>query len=1003
MSESIQIEVLGEFRVVAPEGTPIVLPASRKTKALLAYLALTGRQHSRQHLCDLLWDGADDPRGALRWSLSRLRAGLDSSTRRCIDSDRRVVGLAPQAVSVDLHEAKRAMASDGGTPPLDTLRGVAEIFGGELLEELDLLDSFRFHSWCVGQREEARALRLKVLTTLIDQVPEIEEALKYAHVLVSADPLNEDAHTRVVRLLMQMRRHEDAQDQVDSYRRTLEIELGEVPRDVAARLRKVVNSDAEVPRRVTAKRAPAPTPAPSPEALPHLPMVGRAGELASLEAWLAPAEGAVPMAVISGEPGAGKTRLMDELTRRLAEDTLVIHGRAYRAESSRAFGPWRDAFADIDGTASVLDPTVDAAAEQQRRAQLFDELLTLIGARASVTRRLVIALDDIQWLDEASAAFMHFLVRARPGNVALVCTVRAEELIDNPAVGSMLEALRTDRSTLELELTPLAQQEIGEICSAVDDRIDAAEVYDRCEGNPFVATEIARALARGETDLPSSTRNLVKARFRTLSEPARDLLPWAAALGRTFHIDVLERVTGLDPVVLLDCVGELEERSILEPRSSGAYDFVHELIRDAAYRRLSAPRQRIVHRSIARSLDSWGTASADFSAIELMRHAELGGEGAIACRAGVVAAQDAFAVCAWLDACVAADRALQHTAALGADAPATALELLSCRVSAGSLAERQHPDHVTAALAGVIEMGSAQQKAGALTLQSIVQHDRDDFARAEDFVVAAVDAVREAEPEPAARQLASAARCLIQIERDVDQARTMLHEARETLTSIGAEDLELSWGEALLARWDGDADGSAERLLHAITLGKQSDKRWQQSSCLTHLIMVASEAGDADRVEQLAGGALVYGNDDGEPLKSPYVEALAGLADFRRDPSSTARVDKANDVLRRRGAKSQLAYVLAELARTHAELGDFERARSAAEETVGLGDGVQRVVPQTDALVTIAWICLKTGDIQGGLDAVARAETLSKAPDSVATRVRSRMCEVAAALRASAG
>src|SRR5262249_1845616 len=77
------LRLLGEIEVVRA-GEPVMLPASRKTRALLAYLAATGRPHRRSRLCSLLWDIPDDPRGALRSSLSKLRAVVDEPGRRRI-------------------------------------------------------------------------------------------------------------------------------------------------------------------------------------------------------------------------------------------------------------------------------------------------------------------------------------------------------------------------------------------------------------------------------------------------------------------------------------------------------------------------------------------------------------------------------------------------------------------------------------------------------------------------------------------------------------------------------------------------------------------------------------------------------------------------------------------------------------------------------------------------------------------------------------------------------
>src|SRR5512134_3666957 len=98
-------------------GERVELPPSRKTRGLLAYLALTGRAHRRERLCGLLWDVADDPRGALRWSLSRLRAVVDEPGRARIHAGRESVAFEPQGAWIDVVDLRRRVA-----PGLDTLR-----------------------------------------------------------------------------------------------------------------------------------------------------------------------------------------------------------------------------------------------------------------------------------------------------------------------------------------------------------------------------------------------------------------------------------------------------------------------------------------------------------------------------------------------------------------------------------------------------------------------------------------------------------------------------------------------------------------------------------------------------------------------------------------------------------------------------------------------------------------------------------------------------------------
>src|SRR5262249_37550429 len=109
VNQTFTIRVLGEFEILKGK-TPQAFPQSRKTRALLAYLILTGRRHRRERLCDLLWDLPDDPRASLRWSLSRLRSLVDHPGHERIVADREYVFFDPKGATVDLLEIRRELA-----------------------------------------------------------------------------------------------------------------------------------------------------------------------------------------------------------------------------------------------------------------------------------------------------------------------------------------------------------------------------------------------------------------------------------------------------------------------------------------------------------------------------------------------------------------------------------------------------------------------------------------------------------------------------------------------------------------------------------------------------------------------------------------------------------------------------------------------------------------------------------------------------------------------------
>ena len=251
----LTIRLLGEVAVLRGD-EPLALPPSKKTRALLAYLVATGRPHRRERLCSLLWEVPDDPRGALRWSLSKLRALVDQpdgSTR--ILADRETVAFAAEGAGCDLH-ALRALAARPGAldaAPTDRLRAVAETVRGEFLEGLDLPAQPDFQAWCVAEREDARRQHAAVLGALVARLSAdpgeaaAEEALPHARRLVGLDGFDARSRAALVGLLARAGRREEAEQHLDAGKRLLR-EAG-LPDDELARAARDLRAAARDPRR----------------------------------------------------------------------------------------------------------------------------------------------------------------------------------------------------------------------------------------------------------------------------------------------------------------------------------------------------------------------------------------------------------------------------------------------------------------------------------------------------------------------------------------------------------------------------------------------------------------------------------------------------------------------------------------------------------------------------------------------------------------------------------
>ncbi len=198
----LELRLLGPFAALRA-GRPLPLPASRKVRALIAYLALAPRPFSRSHLCELLWDLPNDPRGELRWCLSKARRVLDGPGRRRVESVDDAVRLDLSDVFVDALAIERAFARGVGELDRDALRALSALFAGEFLDGLEIERSAGFSAWLLAQRRRLRGCRLAVLERLAiglaDDQP--EQAIVPLEQWLELAPFDQRAHELVLAAL----------------------------------------------------------------------------------------------------------------------------------------------------------------------------------------------------------------------------------------------------------------------------------------------------------------------------------------------------------------------------------------------------------------------------------------------------------------------------------------------------------------------------------------------------------------------------------------------------------------------------------------------------------------------------------------------------------------------------------------------------------------------------------------------------------------------------------
>ena len=215
----VELRVLGELEVIH-DGAPVTLPRSRKTRALLAYLALTGHKHRRERLCEIFWDVPDDPRGALRWSLSKIRPFVDDPAYPRLVADRQTVELLTDALDIDFFAAQACAGAEAAAT--GELARAASSFRGPLLADLDLRANGEFHSWLLSLREDARKLQGQILRALTERLAAApKEALPYVRELVRTDPYDETGWALLINNLAAAGRGGEVRQQYEAAVRTL--------------------------------------------------------------------------------------------------------------------------------------------------------------------------------------------------------------------------------------------------------------------------------------------------------------------------------------------------------------------------------------------------------------------------------------------------------------------------------------------------------------------------------------------------------------------------------------------------------------------------------------------------------------------------------------------------------------------------------------------------------------------------------------------------------------
>ena len=546
---------------------------------------------------------------------------------------------------------------------------------------------------------------------------------------------------------------------------------------------------------------------------------------------------------------------------------------------------------------------------------------------------------------------MHYAARAphAPPGVLFACAARAGELGDNPATARALQALTRDGRVVELPLPALSRRETAELVRSMGSDIDANAVFAESDGNPFFTAGLVTGHREGHHQPGRSLQLVLGEQLSTLDDHCRELVTWAAALGRTFDAGLLARLTELHSAALLGALERLERRGIVRTFDGHSYEFVHDLVRGAAYHQISQPRRKLMHSQIARILDAEFGAN-DAMAGDLIRHAELAEDHPRAARACVLAGERSLRLFANSDAMTLARRGRLHLTHLPDDELRRELVISLFRVevlAASGPGLRPLPFEVGELSRAVADAEAAGLHAAAATghyLLSVLHQETGATTQAQQSTLRAAEVGREADRATLAHQLANSARCLIELEAEIPRAGRLLVEAETLLGEGGQSACELQWALGLLARWHGELGEAAKRIASALALARETRDRWREYKCLTWLAVVELEQGRLaparDRCRELREVAKQLGESD-----APLADVLEALADLT-DPETVGMesMDTALSKLRAVDDKSHLAYALNTAAALLCPAGSAKAAKAYAQEALDAGRVMERHV-----------------------------------------------------------
>lgn len=352
---------------------------------------------------------------------------------------------------------------------------------------------------------------------------------------------------------------------------------------------------------------------------PSRPFVGRASERALLHAALVDARaGRGRLVLVGGEPGIGKSRLIEQLAADAADAGIATHlGQCDAMDGAPELWPWRQVLRSL--AADTGPPPLDTADADATRFQQAHAVVDWLAERTRATPA-VLVFEDVHWADRGSLALLEFLA-AHVGRLPLiaVATHRLEAVVPGRPLYAALAEITRGAATRRLTLHGLPREAVAEYVATDAGGVPSAAAVDallrHTGGNPFFVAETMRWLVeQGRLDVlradavetlpvPPTVREVVARRVTQLPAAVADTLACAAVIGAEFGLPLLAAARRVDPAAVLSAVDATIEAGLVVEHTPGVYRFAHAVVRDVVYAGLPSAQRFGHHRELARMLE----------------------------------------------------------------------------------------------------------------------------------------------------------------------------------------------------------------------------------------------------------------------------------------------------------------------------------------------------------------------------------------------------------------